>query len=849
MIADYSRTDCLLASPKPSPKPASPYSPGSSHISPLWKTSLTERGREETPDDSARAECMLYDATPIVPRSKNAVAVHGTVFGLINFIVTVPTLISYAAIVFRRKEFSDNGDMPSLTKLFFLSSVVHQFVFTMMSSLPFAIGQVQDVGLIFLSQIATSVLLEATKLGHSYKEAVATVLVACLIATTFTGVGVWLIGRLEISGYVQLLPLPVIGGYLGYIGYFCLAAGASLGTGLTIDGFATWGQLFVWEPALLIKMALSIAFAVVLFIISYKVKNVVVLPGLLVATPIIFFIVLLCAGISVEDARSGGWIPRPDPTPAAGIECFDLYNGLEGIAWVVLPGQVTKVVGLMCVVAFGSVLDVTAIQTEQPNPLDFDGELRMIGVSNVASGLLGGFTGSYIFSQTIFSQRQGVASSLNGWIIVVGEFVLFLVPIDVLQFFPGFYIGGIMAFFGIDIMQDWLVKSYTKVNIQEYLLLLLSFLMVVFLGVIEGCIAGVAASAAVFIIVYSTTPAVELRFDCASTAMRSGHERVALARLGPHIALIELRGYIFFGAAMQVSDQLIRDVRAGDATWAVIDFTHVDGVDSTGARALSTLVRSLRTSGVRFALSGAARHPQLERLLVEHCVLPSKDDIAAGKAIATDNVDAAVAWCERLALRSLNVPLPMAGMRSTMDGVAQLLGEYVAPIDDSGVWRDQQQLQLLQELASRLELQTFSPGEKLFQEGEPCTSWMLLYEGRAVSVPVGEAEKVSRAPSTAIPSNKQIPKSCFVGSWDFEVGSMLCEVDFYLGSVRSYTAKACDKGCRCAVLTRAIAARLERDEPRLAILAQQIALRSVCLLAGATFGLHARLGRKRSRSG
>ena len=44
-----------------------------------------------------------------------------------------------------------------LVKLMFLSSAIHQLVFVLSSGLPFAVGQVQDVGLIFLSAMATSV--------------------------------------------------------------------------------------------------------------------------------------------------------------------------------------------------------------------------------------------------------------------------------------------------------------------------------------------------------------------------------------------------------------------------------------------------------------------------------------------------------------------------------------------------------------------------------------------------------------------------------------------------------------------------------------------------------------------
>jgi SulP family sulfate permease len=35
-------------------------------------------------------------------------------------------------------------------------------------------------------------------------------------------------GRFKLATLVQYVPLPVVGGYLGYVGYFCLAAGVAL---------------------------------------------------------------------------------------------------------------------------------------------------------------------------------------------------------------------------------------------------------------------------------------------------------------------------------------------------------------------------------------------------------------------------------------------------------------------------------------------------------------------------------------------------------------------------------------------------------------------------------------------
>lgn len=138
--------------------------------------------------------------------------------------VLCPVMIGFAAIIFSHPEFADA--LPILTKLVFASSVVHQLVVTSLSPLPFAIGQVQDTGMIFLASMAASIM---TQLGPTVplEERVATVLAHLSISTMLVGVGLILTGKARLASLVQYLPTPVIGGYLAYVGFFMVKGGIS----------------------------------------------------------------------------------------------------------------------------------------------------------------------------------------------------------------------------------------------------------------------------------------------------------------------------------------------------------------------------------------------------------------------------------------------------------------------------------------------------------------------------------------------------------------------------------------------------------------------------------------------
>ena len=66
-------------------------------------------------------------------------------------------------------------------------------------------------------------------------------------------------------------------------------------------------------------------------------------------------------------------------------------------------------------------------------PLDTDRELMTVGWSNLISGCLGGFPGSYIFSQTIFTYRTKCRTRSVGLIVLVTELAVFFMSIDPLM--------------------------------------------------------------------------------------------------------------------------------------------------------------------------------------------------------------------------------------------------------------------------------------------------------------------------------------------------------------------------------------------------------------------------------
>ena len=139
------------------------------------------------------------------PQRESALATHGkaAVYGLINAVVVAPVMIGFAAIIFRHPAFHADAQMYSrLVKLVIFSSTVHQIAFSASSSLDFAIGQVQDAGLIFLSKMSGDIA-EAMKDDHP-DAMVATTLVGLSLSTALLGVALIITGKLQLAMLVQV---------------------------------------------------------------------------------------------------------------------------------------------------------------------------------------------------------------------------------------------------------------------------------------------------------------------------------------------------------------------------------------------------------------------------------------------------------------------------------------------------------------------------------------------------------------------------------------------------------------------------------------------------------------------
>ncbi|CAM9352702.1 unnamed protein product, partial [Choristocarpus tenellus] len=478
--------------------------------------------------------------------------IRGLAYGVVNGILLPPILVSFAAIIFRDSAFGPF--LPRLVKLTLFSGGVHQACFSSLSGLPFAVGSVQDAGLIFLSAIASTVVAFGREKGIDSNEMISTVCFVLCSCTAILGAALVAVGHLRLASVVQYLPMPVVGGYLAYIGYFCGQAGLGFVAGIDIKGLQ---DLYLLAEPRALGLALpTVGAGLVLFLCLRRFPSVLTLPLLMVAILVAFFSTLALTGTSLEEARVLGWISEESPS-LPWTEAWSFFD-ISSVRWGVFIRVMPNLLAMTLVVAFSSCLDIAAIEMEMGSPLDYDRELKTVGWSNLVSGLCGGFTGSYIFSQTIFNLRGGIKTRMAGVVTLLMILSVAMLPVNITSYVPKAFFGSLLVLISLDLMIEWLWESRRRMMPAEYSVCLFTFAAVQWLGVEEGMLLGVLAAMVSFAVAYAQIPGVVKARVKGSTIMRTFEERVVLQLYRKQMVTLELEGYIFFGSAIKIHDEVKR---------------------------------------------------------------------------------------------------------------------------------------------------------------------------------------------------------------------------------------------------------------------------------------------------
>lgn len=669
-------------------------------------------------------------------RANWQVWIPGLIAGLIIGFTESIFAISFPSLIFSGplQEFLPRGIAMGL-----ITGAVIIIFSTLVSSSGKMISSIQDNPVVLMS-VTISGIVAAIGTGP---DLFPTVIAFILITTLLTGLFLWLLGYFQLGGLVRYIPYPVIGGFLAGTGWLMLQGSFSVMAdfSLTIENLPMLlqsDQASRWIP--------GVVFGLVVFFGLRRINHLMVLPGMIIGGMILYFGALLISGLSIDEAVERGFLLgriagqiswRPLPLQ----EAFQAN-------WSAILGQIGSIGSILILTLINVLLNVSGIEMAIKEDSDLNRELRMSGLANFFSGMGGGIIGYHALTLTSLSHRLGAKGRLPGLIGGAFCFLVLLFGADIAAYLPMPLLGGLLFMLGLDFLSDWVFTGYRKFSRVDFGVVLLILFIIATIGFLEGVAVGLVVAVILFVLNYSrmnifhnTTNGTEMR----SKVERAAHHRHILAQEGEHIHILELHGFIFFGSANTILEQIrarVEDPQQAQLLFLILDFRRVHGLDSSAAISFYKVQSLAANNQFKVLLTHLN---ELDRQLLERGGLVAKDT----DTVFFADLDRALEWCEDYLLEVNQV---------TRKHMPLTLRQQLADMGFDKTYSDQ-----LKSYLERIEIQT---GDYLIHQNEDASDIYFIERGQvSVMLELEEGKKV-RLRSSAM-------------------GTIVGEVSFYLDTKRT----------------------------------------------------------------
>ena len=439
-----------------------------------------------------------------------------------------------------------------------------------------------------------------------------------LLATFLSGLILAAIGLLRLGTFIKYIPYPVTVGFTAGIAVIIFASQIKDLLGLDLDKEpgpllpklqAIAGALPTVSPA-----AVVVALATIGIIVGVR-RYRPHWPSFIIAVAIAAAGALLL-GLPVETigTRFGG-LPQMLPMP-------ELPDFSYERVVAVLPNALSFAL-LGCI---ESLLSAVVADSMTGRRHRSNCELVAQGLANVVSPLFGGICVTGNIARTATNVRSGARSPVAGMLHSVFLLLFMLVAAPLASYIPLAALAGVLAVVAWNMAEKREFATLVRASWGDAVVLLVTFLLVIFRDLTEGILVGFGLSALLFlhrmaqaVQVESARPMIEEdRADSANGEKREPYD-VGLAT-DPDVAVVRVSGAFFFGAAAAVGAALDR---IGDWPSAyVIDLSAVSVLDSTGAATIEGFVRRASHQGAAVYIASAT--PGVRRTLFIHGIKPPR---------------------------------------------------------------------------------------------------------------------------------------------------------------------------------------------------------------------------------
>lgn len=684
---------------------------------------------------------------------------------LLSSITTVLGSVAFAALIF-------SGPLAPAMPLAFMAILtgtsIAGLVVGLMSAYPCNISGAQDQPAAILAIYGGGLTATAAAAADA---SIVILLAVIFVSTALFGIALTLLGYLRLGKFAQLIPYPVVGGFLVGVGLLVLIATIRFLSGMTLS-MASLPALF--EPHELVKWSPAVLASLLLYFGMKAIRHILFLPLGLVSVVVLFYAVAWGLGMTTAELQARGLLfSRPAEGGVAQILASldpgtlapsDILRALPDIGALVL-------VCILGVSVSTTALEIGAEQEMEPNR-----ELRVHGLANLLACLACGLPAYTLVGPSLAYRQLGASTRWMPVLRSLFSMLIGVLGVGLLGYVPKVMVGALLLLFTYGILAEWGISARRRLGPADYSLVIIIGGAITLLGFLPGIALGIFVAALFFLVQYSRLNLIKL--ELTGSQIQSDVERPIadqrfLREAGSSVLIFEIQGYVFFGSAIGLVERIRRRIESSPARieHVVLGFRHVDGLDATARFALKKLLMFANRESLRLYFSAlpADQIPNLVAAGVIRGDLSNSFD-ATGQAL--EHIEEAL--------------LSGAGREPVPDDLEGTLATVLG---------NREQAKALLPMTS---VKQVGAGEALFRQGDANNDIFVLLEGRLSAL-------IDLGAGRSLRVRKFLP------------GALTGEMAFYDKGVRSATLVA-EIDSRVGVISGGALARMGETDPKVAAL-------------------------------
>jgi SulP family sulfate permease len=594
-----------------------------------------------------------------------------------------------------------------------------------------------------------------------------------VVTSVLTGLLFILMGQFKLGSLVRFLPYPVIGGFLAGTGWLLVTGGIGVMSDVS-SSFSDPGALF--QADLLLRWVPGLLLALIMLSVLNRYNHFLLLPGMLAGITLLFYSAAFFTRTPISTLSAQGWLLGPF-TNGNLLQPMS-FADLGLIHWNTIFAQAGSIASIMMISMVSLLLNASGVELVIRQDMDLNRELRVMGLGNVLGGLFGGSVSYLALSTTTLNHKIGKGSAVTGIITAI----LFTLPLffgaAILSYVPKMMLGSLLVLFGLSFLYEWIYQSWFSFSRLEYVVIFLILIVIATLGYLQGVGVGIVAAVVLFVVNYSRVSVTKYALTGAelqSRFTRSPNQRKALIEQGERTFILQLQGFIFFGTANKLLEQVrarVDDDKQSVLQFLLLDFAKVSGLDSTAMLSFSKMKQVLQDRRITILVTG----PSAELLnQLEKGEFVSKDEDAA---TAFADLDHGLEWVENKILNTAN--LPQESNIALKDMFHQLLPDETH----------------LEDLFNFLEKKEVKTGDYLMRQADSPDNIYFVESGQ-------------------VTAQLEFPNQPPVRLETMKSGRVIGELGFYLGQKRT-AAVVADEPSIIYLLSAKNLAKMEKKSPEVA---------------------------------